>query len=274
MLLVRYGGSVDARAESCRRAVKERILSDILGSVQDSTGGGWRVLITDDFTTRVLSSALKMSDILDCNVSVVEDLQKVREPLTQAAIYFITPTAKSVARLCADFEQKPLYPSAHIFFSSKLPGDALQKIKDTPALIKVVKTLKEVRQGAGSARGCWPQPEQRAFAQQDRACRERNAAHAATCRLALGMLEQAAAANKGMACCQPRAPHADVHNAPAVACCLPHHMASPSPAALHLAESVAMFLGACAHWAHPPSNQPAAKSLMRCCGCCSPTLSS
>lgn len=125
--------------------MKERILRDILGSVQDSTGGGWRVLIVDDFTTRVLSSTLKMSDIMDCNVSVVEDIKKEREPLTQAAIYFITPTASSVARLCADFEDKPLYPSAHIFFSSKLSSDALQRIKSTPALIKVVKTLKEVR---------------------------------------------------------------------------------------------------------------------------------
>lgn len=173
--------------------MKERILNDILGSVQDSTGGGWRVLITDDFTTRVLSSALKMSDILDCNVSVVEDLQKVREPLTQAAIYFITPTAKSVARLCADFEQKPLYPSAHIFFSSKLPGDALQKIKETPALIKVVKTLKEVRHTAAAsmhvhARVCWPQPLAERASQnsaQDRTGKARHDALATTCRLGL-----------------------------------------------------------------------------------------
>lgn len=71
-------------AESLRQAVKARILEDMLGAVQDTTGGGWRVLVLDDFTTRILSSALRMSDILDCNVSVVEDLQKARAPRTRA----------------------------------------------------------------------------------------------------------------------------------------------------------------------------------------------
>jgi syntaxin-binding protein 1 len=52
-------------------------------------------------------------------VSVVEDLFKGREPLQLAAVYFISPSQASVARLCADFAKQPLYPSVHIFFSSK-----------------------------------------------------------------------------------------------------------------------------------------------------------
>ena len=41
-----------AEPESCRKAVRERILTGMLGSVQDGTGGGWRVLVVDDHTTR------------------------------------------------------------------------------------------------------------------------------------------------------------------------------------------------------------------------------
>lgn len=53
-------------------------------------------------------------------VSVVEDLDKRREPLPLPAVYFITPSPASVARLVADFSgATPLYPSAHVFFSSR-----------------------------------------------------------------------------------------------------------------------------------------------------------
>ncbi|KAG2501418.1 hypothetical protein HYH03_001201 [Edaphochlamys debaryana] len=142
--------------ESARKAVKERILVDMLGSVQDTTGGGWKVLILDEFTTRVLSSTLRMSDVLECNVSVVEDLAKVREPLPQPAVYFIQPSPKSIARLLDDFGgpdgkagigrggTKQLYPSAHVFLSNKLPAEALEKLKANPRLIKCLKTLKEL----------------------------------------------------------------------------------------------------------------------------------
>ena len=70
---------------------------------------------------RVLSSTLKMSDILECNVSVVEDLHKKREPMPLAGVYFIQPTSSSIAQLIEDFSgSTPLYPSVHIFFSSKV----------------------------------------------------------------------------------------------------------------------------------------------------------
>ena len=134
--------------------MKERILDDMLGSVQDTTGGGWKVLIVDKFTTRVLSSTLRMSDIMDSGVSVVEDLAKAREPMQQAAVYFIQPTPESIARVLDDFggpegkagvgKGKSLYPSAHIFFSNKLPAEAVEKLKANPRLLKALKTLKEL----------------------------------------------------------------------------------------------------------------------------------
>lgn len=149
--------------EPVRKAVRDRILVDMLGGVQDTTGDGWRVLILDEFTTRMLSSALRMSDILDYNISVVEDLAKIREPLPQPAIYFIQPSSKSVARLLEDFggpdgsqpvkgaggrgpggPTKHLYPSVHIFFSSKAKPAALEKIKGNERLMKRLKTLKEL----------------------------------------------------------------------------------------------------------------------------------
>eukprot|EP00879_Flechtneria_rotunda_P021957 GHRR01023154.1.p2 GENE.GHRR01023154.1~~GHRR01023154.1.p2 ORF type:complete len:103 (+),score=27.22 GHRR01023154.1:907-1215(+) len=62
-------------------------------------------------------------------VSVVEDLDKAREPLPLAAVYYITPSPASVQRLLADFADKPLYPSVHVFFSNRVTPDAVEKIK-------------------------------------------------------------------------------------------------------------------------------------------------
>jgi hypothetical protein len=62
-------------------------------------------------------------------VSVVEDIDKRREPLPLAAVYFISPCSSSVAQLVADFETKPLYPSVHVFFSSGVTQEAVDRIK-------------------------------------------------------------------------------------------------------------------------------------------------
>ncbi len=38
-----------------RKAVQGRILNEMLGSIKDTTGGGWKVLILDDVTTRCVA---------------------------------------------------------------------------------------------------------------------------------------------------------------------------------------------------------------------------
>jgi syntaxin-binding protein 1 len=57
--------TTDITTEGIRRVVRERILGEMLGSVNDQTGGGWKVLVMDAFTTKITSAAVRMSDILD-----------------------------------------------------------------------------------------------------------------------------------------------------------------------------------------------------------------
>lgn len=45
--------------------VQERVLGEMLGSIQDPAGGGWKVLVLDATTTRILSAAMRMSDIME-----------------------------------------------------------------------------------------------------------------------------------------------------------------------------------------------------------------
>jgi len=46
-----------------RKAVRDRLLVEMLSGVQDPAGAGWKVLVMDGVTTRVMSTALKMSDL-------------------------------------------------------------------------------------------------------------------------------------------------------------------------------------------------------------------
>lgn len=62
-----------AHAEGCRKVVQERVLNEMLGSIQDPTGGGWKVLVLDSVTTRILSSAMRMSDILEAGGKIRDD---------------------------------------------------------------------------------------------------------------------------------------------------------------------------------------------------------
>lgn len=75
------------------------------------------------------ASYLCITTLLIAGVSVVEDIEKRREPLPLAAVYFISPTPSSIGHLVADFESKPLYPSVHVFFSSGVTQEAVDKIK-------------------------------------------------------------------------------------------------------------------------------------------------
>ena len=77
---------------------------------------------------------------------MVENLSKRREPLPAlSGIYFITPTDDSVKRLIDDFKTRPLYKTAHVFFSSKVTRGQLNAITKCPGLTQRLRTCKEVR---------------------------------------------------------------------------------------------------------------------------------
>ena len=140
------GGALDATpTPSLRETIKKRLLNDMIRGFSSEAGGV--VMLVDAFTLRVVSSVCKMSELLEENIHLVENITMKqggeylrRQPLPAlTAVYFITPTVESVNRLIADYRDKkrPMYNSCHLFFSSRLSDALLGKLKASPVIGRV-----------------------------------------------------------------------------------------------------------------------------------------
>ncbi|XP_050952736.1 syntaxin-binding protein 3 [Labeo rohita] len=124
-----------------KKIVWQRIKDTIIADCRKSEV--WKILILDHFTTRLLSSCCKMSDLMSEGITIVEDLYKNREPVPEMkAIYFMAPTAKCVDALINDFKLKPKYRAAYVFFTDYCPDDIFDKMKKNCG--KHIKVCKEI----------------------------------------------------------------------------------------------------------------------------------
>ncbi|XP_054068213.1 syntaxin-binding protein 3 isoform X2 [Rissa tridactyla] len=105
----------------------------------------WKIILLDDYTTKLLSMCCKMTDLLAEGITVVENVYKNREPVPHMkAIYFITPTKKSVDGLIDDFITKSSsrYKAAYVYFTDFCPDNLFNKIKSSCA--KSIRRCKEI----------------------------------------------------------------------------------------------------------------------------------
>ena len=134
--------------------VKRRVLDEVVKDAKASIDGQYMVLVTDDSALRIITSALKMYDIVEQGVVAVENLELLRAPYPgMDALYFIKPCEESVQRLIEDFEPdarggsrgaEPLYSAAHLYFTSRVSDTLFDRINGCAPLIERVRTFKEV----------------------------------------------------------------------------------------------------------------------------------
>jgi len=130
-------------------AVKKCLLDDVIGRVRDEADdNGWRVLLVDHESMKVLSASCRLFDIMERGITVVEDVTINRQPLSKLeAIYFLSPTPESVDALIRDFDPSKkktlMYAAVHLFFTSKLSDDLSQRIKQAKVSTRI-RSLREL----------------------------------------------------------------------------------------------------------------------------------
>ncbi|KAI9189265.1 syntaxin binding protein 1 [Blastocladiella emersonii ATCC 22665] len=131
---------------SLKEATKRRLINDMVRFVQPANK--WKVMVVDPISMKILNYSLKMFDILDENVTLVELITKKRQPYPNLeAIYFLSPTPEAIAHFIVDFcpggGKKPLYAAAHLFFLGVLPDRLMDRITQSGAA-RYIKNLKEL----------------------------------------------------------------------------------------------------------------------------------
>ena len=125
--------------------VGAKIMNEVIKSKRQTKGPDWRLLVVDKLGMRMVSTCLKMHDIAAEGITIVEDIDKNREPLTSMeAIYLVCPAESIIDRLIKDFPHgRVLYKAAHVFFTEACSEELFNKLCRGP-VAKYIKTLKEI----------------------------------------------------------------------------------------------------------------------------------
>ena len=127
-------GAAAAPSWNLRRLCENRILREVIDAARRKAGrDSWLVLVVDPHTLRIVGNCMRMFDLMEQYVSVVENVLKQRQPLRALeAVYLLSPTEASVAAFlkdCGDGKSAPLYRAAHLFFTQHVPDALFAQIK-------------------------------------------------------------------------------------------------------------------------------------------------
>ncbi|KAL1812872.1 hypothetical protein DCAR_0625131 [Daucus carota subsp. sativus] len=130
-----------------RNVTRERLLYEMLRNTKSTDARlTWKVLILDKITLKIMSHSCKMPEITGEDVSLLENINKRRQPLpNMLAIYFVQPTEENVVLFLSDMAGKnPLYKKAFVFFSSPISRELINYIKRDSTVLPRIGGLREM----------------------------------------------------------------------------------------------------------------------------------
>lgn len=112
------------KSSSVKLKVMDRLLIDMIETVKNNFNESpFIVLIVDDYTTKLLSSYLTMSELLKTGIFSVEPLNIKRQAFPNyQAIYFVSPTKQNLELIVNEFQDlnKPQYKCIHLYFPYRI----------------------------------------------------------------------------------------------------------------------------------------------------------
>ena len=114
---------------SLKKNSSQSILLNMIATTREKvSAGNFLILVLDDYTAKIISSFVTMTDVLNEGIFSVERLDTVRQKFPKYhALYFISPNPKSIEKINEDFadESKPHYSRIHIYFSHRITDSIL-----------------------------------------------------------------------------------------------------------------------------------------------------
>ena len=103
------------------------------------------LLILDNKSSKIISSYLTMSEVLNLGIFSIDLIFKSRQPFQELnAIYFISTSDKSIEKLLEDFDKKKrLYKKCHVFFCEPISDEKLDKLVNKDFINRIC-TCKEL----------------------------------------------------------------------------------------------------------------------------------
>eukprot|EP00474_Spongospora_subterranea_P009382 CRZ09840.1 hypothetical protein [Spongospora subterranea] len=126
--------------------LKAVLANKILAVIQESRERptDYLVCVCDDYTTKIMSSCLRVHTINDAGVGAVVNIKFPRESLPSTpVIYLIHPTLENWGILLSDFKTNPKYGYVHLYTTATV-GPELMKMLEGSPLLPRLKTFKEV----------------------------------------------------------------------------------------------------------------------------------
>lgn len=95
------------------------------------------VLVIDQYSLKLISNLLKISEIVGIGITYVERLELKRKVLEDLqALYIIEPQEDSIKLVINDFKERRQYRKLHLLFPYAIKKDNLKLLSLEPNLIK------------------------------------------------------------------------------------------------------------------------------------------
>ena len=95
-----------------KAVVRQHVLGSMVGSVNKGEEGAskWRVMVVDSVAVRTINAAVRMTELTDADITLIESLEKRRTAYpTMDAIYCCAATQENISRIIED--ERPICSS-------------------------------------------------------------------------------------------------------------------------------------------------------------------